>query len=183
VFRSAVATLGDDFIRPIKAAWRDVVIPGEVELLRNYSYSPMYAWMYSYEKRLKKRLHTEAGRLPIAIERSLFGADGGFSEGLSNAFLHGHGRDPRLPIAIDVKAGSRGLLLAISDQGSGFDFETSILRAERGAHTFRIAGNGLRGLVANPDVYAWYADAGRTLLLLAPTVRRELVPRELRDRE
>ncbi len=152
-------------IAPILTEWRDIVVPSNVELLPNFGYSPAYAWMFSYEKRLKYHIEEAAGRKLGTYEQALFGADGVFSEGLSNAFVHGHRRDPDVAIEITTTVGLAGLAFSISDQGVGFEVESTVAAALTGGSYFNYAGNGLRALGERTDVIAVYANYGRTLNL------------------
>ncbi len=152
-------------LAPVRASWTDVVVPEEVEVRPDASYRPEYAWMHAYEKQLRKRIESELGRPLTRQETSLFGPDGAFSEALSNAFLHGHGRDPRRPIRVSCAVALGGLAFVIRDLGSGFDVAAVSAKAERGGAYFRVAGNGMRAL-ARDGVVAGYSDGGRTLALL-----------------
>jgi len=154
-------------VAPVVLCLEEEVVPGRVELLPNNRYSPRYAWMFSYEKRLKHRIEAELGRPLGELERRLFGSDGAFSEGLSNAFVHGHRRDPALPLAIRCAAGRRGVAFSIRDRGPGFDVARQIELARRGAAPYHFAGNGLRVLVESPAVAAAYGEGGRRLDLMA----------------
>jgi len=61
---------------PLLTSWVDTVVPRDVELVPNNLYIAPYAWMYSYEKRLRVRLEVALGRPLHALERLLFGSDG-----------------------------------------------------------------------------------------------------------
>jgi hypothetical protein len=159
---------------PLLAEWLDEIVPRAVQPPPHSTYSPVYAWMYAYEKALRRRLERTLGR-PLGVwERRLFGPDGAFSEGLSNAFLHGHRRDPSLAIQIACRVAHQGLDLSIHDQGPGFDFEASRAARLRGGAYFNVAGNGLRCFESDPDIVAAYADGGRTLHLLVPCGARPM---------
>jgi hypothetical protein len=148
--------------------WRDEVVPGAVEPLPHGHYSPVYAWMYAYEKALKRRIERIRGRkMALPTERRLFGPDGAVSEGLSNAFLHGHKRRPDATITVRCCVGRRGLLFSIRDQGRGFDVTSALEGLQKGHGYFHMAGNGLRSF-AGDGIEAGYADGGRTLHLLIP---------------
>jgi hypothetical protein len=157
----ALETLG----KPLDS-WCDEVIPGQVELLPSSSYSPVYAWMFAYEKALKRRIESRLGRPLGPWERRLFGPDGVISEALSNAFLHGHKRAPGLPITVRCTLGQRHLLFVISDRGPGFDVAATLANRSRRSTYFHIAGNGLRCLAETEGLSAWWSDFGRTLRLL-----------------
>jgi len=153
-------------IAPLAATWRDIVVPRDVEILPNFRYSPVYAWMYSYEKRLKYRIEEASGRPLKGTERRLFGADGVVSEAISNAFVHGNGRRDDLPIEIVTLVGMAGLAFSIRDCGEGFDVRKTISAVARGGAYFKCAGNGLRALNDHDGVVAAYTEGGRVLNLL-----------------
>ncbi len=152
-------------IDPVLDQWKDVVIPRDVEIMPNFGYTPDYAWMYSYEKRLKYRIEACCRRRLGSLERLLFGEDGVFSEALSNAFVHGNRRRTDLPIEIVTVVGKRGLAFSIGDSGDGFDFEATLEAVARGLVYFKCAGNGLRALHNREDIVASYAGNGRILHL------------------
>jgi len=143
-----------------------MVVPRDVEILRNFRYSPQYAWMYSYEKRLKYRIEEASGRPLKGMERRLFGADGVLSEAISNAFAHGNGRQNDLPIEIVTLIGTAGLAFSIRDCGEGFDVRKTISDFARGGAYFKCAGNGLRTLNDHDGIVAAYTEGGRVLNLL-----------------
>ncbi len=147
------------------AEWTDEVVPGEVELLPHANYSPRYAWMYAYEKSLKRRIEKTLGRQLGAHDRRLFGPDGAFSEGLSNAFLHGHKRDSGLAIRVSCSIQPRELAFVIRDGGGGFDVESAVQALRRGGTYYHMAGNGLRCLAESPEVAAAHSEGGRALYL------------------
>jgi hypothetical protein len=158
-------------IEPVVAEWHDQVVPRDVELIADHRYSPRYAWMYAYEKRLKYRIE-EARQEPLAdLEQTLFGADGIFSEALSNAFVHGHRRDPGRAIEITCRVGRHGLVFSIRDSGDGFDVDQTMARMSAAGTYYSYAGNGLRALSTAEGVVASYTDRGRCLHLriLYPT--------------
>lgn len=157
-----------DAVSPMIDQWAEDVVPGSVELLPNNRYSPRYAWMFSYEKRLKYRIEKVIGRPLGALERDLFGVDGVFSEALSNAFVHGHGRNPGRSIEIRCAVGRHGLVFSVRDQGPGFAVAKQLELARRGNARYHFAGNGLRALVGSHRIWASYAEDGRRLDLLAP---------------
>jgi hypothetical protein len=152
-------------VAPVLAEWRDKIVPSAVELLPNNLYTPAYAWMFSYEKRLKYRIEDVLQRpVPVATERLLFGADGVLSEALSNAFAHGHRRLPDLPITLSCNVGRQGLALRVEDRGSGFDV-AQVVTGLGGSGCYSFAGNGLRALHDNESVLASYSNGGRALSL------------------
>ncbi len=159
-------------LAPLRAQWEDRVVPDEVELLDHSPYRSGYAWMYSYEKDLKRRIEAALDRPLGSAERVLFGSDGCLSEGLSNAWAHGHGRDGRLAIHVRSVVSRRGLAFTVTDQGPGFDVDAVLAQAGRGSRRFfHFAGNGLRALLAREDLSFTFRDRGRTLQIYVPLGR------------
>jgi hypothetical protein len=150
---------------PVTARWVDAVVPQQVEPVPNNLYAATYAWMYAYERRLRDRLECSLGHKLRAAERILFGTDGVVSEGLSNAFVHGHGRAGDLPIEVECRAAQRGIGVSIRDRGPGFDVDQVLDALSRGRGYFRFAGNGLRAFARTPGVVASWGLGGRELNL------------------
>lgn len=151
---------------PLAAEWRDVVVPAEVDVLPDSLYTPAYAWMYAYEKGLRDRIE-KALRRPLGRrERDLFGPDTALSETLSNAFVHGHGRDPVRPITVHCLISRVALGFSVRDGGDGFDVEAKLAQVRRDGGYYRMAGNGLRVLVRSQGVEASFEDGGRTANVL-----------------
>ncbi len=155
-------------IAPVHHRWVDEVVPRAVPPHRYATYSPLYAWMFTYEKSLKKKLEAALSRPLGRLERRLFGPDGVISEGLSNAFLHGHRRQTELTITVECAVGVGGVAVAIRDQGSGFDVNAALQKLRRGGGYFHVAGNGLRTFAAATDIEVGFANGGRMLILLVP---------------
>jgi hypothetical protein len=160
----SMAELAAD-IMPVVAEWTDEVVPGDVPPISDHRYTPSYAWMYSYEKRLKHRIEEALGRSIGRLEAAMFGADGALSEVLSNAFVHGHRRDPSRPIVISVTVGEGGIVARVQDQGPGFEIERIVGAANDGGTYFRFAGNGLRTLLQREEITAYFSDNGRSCTL------------------
>ena len=168
--RSFEETIQD--IGPVIANWEDQVIPRRVEMVQNPRYSPRYAWMFSYERGLRDRIFRELGRKNRKIERLLFGAGGIVSEGLSNAFVHGHRRDIDRPIIVRCALSSEQLVITITDSGPGFDHEETLRKHRQGKNYYHIGGNGLNSFIENQQVEASYSDRGRCLTLKIPIPTR-----------
>ncbi len=164
-------TLDPDTVKwrlaPLTAEFDDQVIPEQVELLKNNAYAANYAWMYSFEKQLKYRVEAVLGfKLHHVQERVLFGSGGAFSEGLSNAFAHGHAKDTSRVITVWTAVSAKGLGFSITDQGAGFDFDQVMTQFKGKRMFFHIAGNGFSRLHRSPAVHANYRENGRQLCLL-----------------
>jgi len=157
---------------PLLGEWVDEVVPGRVEALSHSAYSPVYAWMFAYEKGLKRRIQRTLGRPLGPWERRLFGADGALSEGLSNAFLHGHKRDPSRVIRVACGVGRLALTFAVTDGGTGFDVGATVARATSGGAYFHVAGNGLKCFERTPGLEVAHTNGGRTLHLLVDLTQR-----------
>jgi len=155
-------------LQPIRAEWKERIVPATVEPLAHNPYTPEYDWMFAYEKRFQRRLEECLGRkLPRVWGKALFGGDGVVSEGLSNAYVHAHRRDGTKALEVSAAVGRKGLGLAIRDQGPGFDYRTVLEQAARGADGFyHQAGNGMRALLLQPGLRFSFSDGGRTLCLL-----------------
>ena len=152
----------------LRGHWIDEVVPRDIAPHSSATYAPAYAWMFTYERNLRRRIEAVLGHRLGRLERFLFGPGGVLSEGLSNAFLHGHQRRTDIPITVECAVGSSGLVFVIADRGPGFDVKAALTRLRRGGTYYRIAGNGLRALVASHNVEAGFGDQGRQLILLIP---------------
>lgn len=154
-------------LHPVLATQAESVVPCRVELLPNNTYALNYAWMYSFEKQLKYRIEELSNKkLSYSQEKTLFGPGGAVSEGLSNAFAHGHKKDPRKAIDIWVCVSRRGLGFTISDQGEGFDYQAILRRYQSGESFYLIAGNGFSNLYNSTELVASYTQAGTRLGIL-----------------
>jgi len=150
----------------LAAEWCDTVVPAAVEVLPDSLYTPAYAWMYAYEKGLRDRIEKALKRPLGRRERELFGPDTALSETLSNAYVHGHGRDPSRPITVRCLVGRSALGFSVRDGGEGFDVATKLAQVRCDGGYYRMAGNGLRVLVTSESVEASFEDGGRTANVL-----------------
>jgi hypothetical protein len=100
-----------------KLVLKETVIPSHYTNNGNSPYRPEYEWLYLYERKLAVFLKPWMASLRSA----LIGENGVLSEALSNAFCHGHKKDPLIPIDISVFLGRQGLIISIKDTGPGFD--------------------------------------------------------------
>ncbi len=152
---------------PVISSFEEHVIPSQVELLPNNTYALNYAWMYSFEKKLKYRIEDLlCYKINYDQEKVLFGTGGAVSEGLSNAFAHGHKKDIDLSILVWVSVSKKGLGFSITDQGSGFDVETILNQYQKGEAFFNIAGNCFPLLFSSKDFFACYQRNGTQLCIL-----------------
>ncbi len=164
-----IVDIGEEELRlgmeTILETWTDEVVPAKVDIFPNYGYSARYAWMFAYEKRLKYRIEDSLGKPIKSIERTLFGSDGVVSEVLSNAFVHGHRRNPDVAIRVSCSVSRGALLFTVEDQGAGFDSDAMTAKFNRGANYFHQAGNGMRSLSQRPGVIASFENGGRRVNL------------------
>lgn len=85
-------------------------------------------------------------------------------KGLGNAFKHGNHDDPSRPVRVEVVSTRKGAVVAIRDQGPGFDVETAVRGLRRDRQYFHNKGSGFRNFEKARARVSW-ADGGRTLLL------------------
>lgn len=143
------------------------ILPIAVPTPSQCPYPKSYGWLYVYERQVKALLRQAWGR--TAPDRlALFGHDGVLSEALSNAFVHGHHRDPRRPIYVTGIVGVHGLAFAVSDEGQGFDFRRCLALAEKRGGYYRQAGNGLKAFIQHPTARCFWEDQGRRFVFFLP---------------
>lgn len=153
----------------VRVEWRDVVVPEKVELIGNNRYASGYAWMFSYERVLKRRIEEAlTRRLDRDEERRLFGENGVVSEALSNAFVHGHRRSLEMPIIVTCSLGSTGVVISVRDHGDGFDVADVLSGLKGGGRYYRVAGNGLRAIDGAGEIAAMYDEGGRRIAMFIP---------------
>jgi hypothetical protein len=85
-------------------------------------------------------------------------------KGLGNAFKWGNGSDPERTLAVRAVMTDVGAVVAISDQGPGFDVEGVLGRFQRSDAYSRHGGSGFLHFHEAQSVVS-YADGGRTLLI------------------
>lgn len=136
----------------------ETVIPKEFRQDPNSTYSPGYHWLYKYERDLAR--HLEPWLKSYRYE--LIGEKGILAEALSNAFYHGHRKNPKLPIEIRIYKGQKGVLIRIHDCGTGFNVKKIHHHYLKGKTYFHSAGNGFR-LMANSTRFGiFYNQLGTT---------------------
>ena len=146
-----------DFVQSPKLIRDDIIIPKDFPECANSTYRPGYDWLYRYERDIAAFL--EPWLKPYRYD--LIGEKGILCEALSNAFSHGHGKDPKRAIVLKVYLGSRGLLVRVSDTGDGFNVPRvfqGYLQKEVYYHT---AGNGIR-LMATSNCFGVFYDRSGT---------------------
>ena len=118
---------------------------------------------------------------PIELDRDLLVP---LKSALGNAHKHGNRLDPAKSISVETVLTRKGALIAVTDEGEGFDVAAVVRDLQRRAPYFAHLGAGFRRLERASSVVA-FDDGGRTLLLrflpTAPATPRTSVaePREL----
>lgn len=83
---------------------------------------------------------------------------------LGNACKHGNGADPAKVISIEMVLTGKGVLIAVTDQGKGFDAALAVQRFQGQENYFENRGEGFRNL-HRAMARVSYENAGRTVLL------------------
>lgn len=132
----------------------DTVIPVEFPEHPDSRYRAGYDWLFIYERRIAKFLEKWLRR----YRYQLIGEKGIVCEALSNAFSHGHNKDPLLPIFVRVMKGEKGLVLSIEDSGKGFNVKEVYKKYRNNKQYYYTAGNGLR-LMAESSIFGIFYDS------------------------
>lgn len=83
---------------------------------------------------------------------------------IGNAYRHGNGRDPAKAILVEMVLTPKGALIAITDEGSGFDVQGTFQRFQEHQAYFVNYGCGFRNLHRATSTVSYEHD-GRTVLL------------------
>ena len=83
---------------------------------------------------------------------------------LGNAFKHGNGRDPTKTISVELVLARKGALIAVTDEGAGFDVAVTFRRFQGDENYFVNDGCGFRNLHGAMSSVS-YENGGRTVLL------------------
>lgn len=83
---------------------------------------------------------------------------------LGNAEKHGNRNDPVRMITVEAVLTTRGALIAVTDEGEGFDVDLTVRRWQEQQTYFVFEGAGFRGLHQATATVTW-EDGGRTILL------------------
>ncbi len=142
--------------------FKERVVPAQFPVAPDSPYRPDYDWLYIYERRLAAFL--EKWLKPYRFE--LIGENGILCEALSNAFFHGHGKDPEKAIVVRVILGQRGLIVQIKDSGPGFDVQSVYKRFRTKEKYYSKAGNGFRLMAQSPSFGVVYDRTGTVFILL-----------------
>lgn len=85
-------------------------------------------------------------------------------KGLGNAYKWGNHKDPNKQITVEVVVTKTGALVAIADEGEGFDVDGILRRFQGEGQYFSHGGSGFEHFSRAQSVIS-YADGGRTLLI------------------
>jgi hypothetical protein len=85
-------------------------------------------------------------------------------KGLGNAYKWGNHKDPAKWITVEAVVTNRGALVAISDEGEGFDAKGILGQFRSGEHYFAHGGSGFTHFDRAKSLIS-YANGGRTLLI------------------
>lgn len=140
----------------------DRIVPVDFPEFPDSPYRVGYDWLFIYERRIARFL--EKWLRPYRYE--LIGQKGILCEALSNAFSHGHSKDPHLPIFVKVVLGKQGLIVRIKDSGRGFNVGEVYQRYCKNEKYFYTAGNGLRLMSQSNHFGIFYNCAGTDFHLL-----------------
>jgi hypothetical protein len=149
-------------IGPSEILMAEDLVPARFPLAPNSPYRHGYDWLYHVERRLIHELKPwlAAHRLVLIGEHGLL------SEGLSNAFCHGHGRDPQRPIHMTIRVGEAGVLVEIRDTGPGFTVRRTLQRFHAGKAYYSVAGNGMQRMAESQDFGVFFNSSGNAFHLL-----------------
>ena len=151
-----------ELIGPFEVALEERIVPQAFPECPNSRYQPEYDWLFQYERRIAKFLEPWLRR----FRYELIGEKGILCEALSNAFYHGHGKDPEKPIFVRVLVGDHGLVVEIKDSGKGFAVQKVYERFQKRKHYFSAAGNGIRLMAASRRFGIIHAGAGTAFHML-----------------
>ena len=140
---------------------KDRIVPAEFPLSPDSPYRPGYDWLYSYERHIAAFL--EKWLKPYRYD--LIGENGILCEALSNAFFHGHAKDPHKPIVVRIILGKQGLIVQIKDTGPGFDVQKVYSHYRTQKKYYSKAGNGIR-LMAESSNFGVLHDTSGTVFFL-----------------
>ncbi len=142
--------------------FRETLVPSSCRPNPNSVYKPEYDWLFTYERILAGILEPYAPNLRY----ELIGETGVLCEALSNAFCHGHKKDPSKPIDLKVYLGEHGLIVRVKDNGPGFDLEMVKDRFSKGKSYFHLAGNGLKRMIHSSHFRIFFTDEGRAFHMM-----------------
>ena len=162
MLREMTETEAIESIGSFRVLLDEAFIPVSSAPFPNSTYRPEYEWLFGYERKLAKIVSPWMDHLRY----ELIGEKGILGEALSNAFSHGHGKDPSLPITVCIYQGERGLLIRVADSGPGFDVKAVVEDYHRGRAYFHLAGNGIRRMISSHRFDIFYTARGAAFHLL-----------------
>ncbi|WP_035277269.1 ATP-binding protein [Desulforegula conservatrix] len=139
-----------------RVIFTETIIPSDCTKNPNSTYKPEYDWLFTYERIIAGVLDPWMSHLRF----ELIGDKGIICEALSNAFCHGHKKDPTKPIELNVYLGEKGLIIRIKDTGTGFEIDRVMDRYIKGKAYFHMAGNGLKRMIDSRDFHIFFTDNG-----------------------
>jgi anti-sigma regulatory factor (Ser/Thr protein kinase) len=145
-----------------KQILKDRVVPAEFPHNPDSPYKPGYDWLFSYERRIAAFL--EKWLKPFRYE--LIGENGLLCEALSNAFFHGHAKDPEKPIIVRVILGEQGLIVQVKDTGRGFDVRKVYNQFRNQKKYYSKAGNGIRLMAQSSSFGVLHDPSGTNFILV-----------------
>lgn len=149
-------------IDAVEILHEEQLVPARCPANPNSPYRAEYEWLFGVERTLARTLAPWLA----SYRFELIGNQGLLCEALSNAFAHGNGKDPSLPIGVTIHRGKKGVLVRIRDSGTGFDIDRILEEYSRGRSYYHTAGNGLRLMIASTVFHVFYTDAGAAFHLL-----------------
>lgn len=141
-----------------KQILHETVIPKDFPQDPNSTYRSGYHWLYRYERDLARQLEPWLK----SHRYELIGEKGILAEALSNAFYHGHRKNPKLPIEIRIYQGQNGIVVRIHDCGTGFSVKKIYSHYIKGKTYFHTAGNGFRLMSNSKHFGIFYNSLGTT---------------------
>src|SRR5688572_12876220 len=88
---------------------------------------------------------------------------------LGNAHKHGNGHDLVKVVQVEVVLTSSGALIAVTDEGDGFDVDLVVQRMHQQETYFDHHGSGFRGLHRARSPVSWENDGSTLLLCFRPS--------------
>ena len=150
------------FIRSPKLVRDDIIVPERFPDCVDSTYRRGYDWLYQYEREIAAFLSPWLK----SYRYELIGEKGLLCEALSNAFCHGHGKDPKRSIALKVFLGERGLVVRICDCGKGFNVQQVIESYRKKKIYYHTAGNGMQLMAGSKRFGIFYDASGAAFHLL-----------------
>lgn len=150
------------YIQSPKLIRDDTIVPDEFPECVDSTYRRGYDWLYRYERDIASFL--EPWLKPYRYE--LIGEKGILCEALSNAFCHGHGKDPKRTIVLKVFLGERGLVVRVCDSGKGFNVRQVFQSYRNKKMYYHTAGNGIHLMASSKHFGIFYDAAGSAFHML-----------------